>query len=178
MASESLFSSSLIPPKFSTSLPAGYTVRSLAREDYNKGYLDCLRVLTHVGDLTREEFEERYDEMVALKGTYFLAVLEYEGTIVGTGSLVLERKFIHNRGLCGHIEEVSIHTAHQGKKLGLAMLQTLDNIAVSLGCYKTLLDCNDKNEPFYVKCGYRNMGNEMVRYWDQEDGEKDSYHRG
>jgi glucosamine-phosphate N-acetyltransferase len=67
-------------------------VRPLERDDFQKGYLDCLRVLTHVGDLTEEQFQERYDEMVVLKGTYYLLVVEFEGRIVGSGSLIVERK--------------------------------------------------------------------------------------
>lgn len=87
-----LFSSSLISSEVAASFPAGYTVRALEKADYSKGYLDCLRVLTHVGDLSLEEFGERYDEMNALKGTYYLIVIEFEGRIVGTGSLIVERK--------------------------------------------------------------------------------------
>lgn len=49
-------------------------------------------MLTHVGDLTEEQFQERYDEMVVLKGTYYLLVVEFEGRIVGSGSLIVERK--------------------------------------------------------------------------------------
>jgi len=87
-----LFSSSLIGPEVVASLPSGYAVRALEKEDYAKGFLDCLRVLTHVGDLSADEFNERYDEMVALKGTYFLVVMEYEKRIVATGSLIVEKK--------------------------------------------------------------------------------------
>jgi glucosamine-phosphate N-acetyltransferase len=87
-----LFSNTLISPEVISSLPESYTVRSLEREDFAKGYLDCLRVLTHVGDLTVEEFNERYDEMNAGKGTYYLLVIEHENQIVGTGSLIVEKK--------------------------------------------------------------------------------------
>lgn len=87
-----LFPSSLISSEVISSLPEGYTARSLEKADFAKGYLDCLRVLTHVGDLTEEQFNERYDEMDALNGTYYLLVLEYEGRIVGTGSLIVEKK--------------------------------------------------------------------------------------
>jgi glucosamine-phosphate N-acetyltransferase len=87
-----LFPSSLISSTVTASLPEGYTARALEKKDYERGYLDCLRVLTHVGELTVEQFNERYDEMDALKGTYYLLVLEHEGRIVGTGSLIVERK--------------------------------------------------------------------------------------
>lgn len=90
--STALFASSLISAEVVASLPPNYVARSLEREDFKKGYLDCLRVLTHVGDLTEEQFYERYDEMAALKGTYYLLVIEFEGRIVGTGSLIVEKK--------------------------------------------------------------------------------------
>lgn len=89
---EPLFSPSLISPEVVSSLPAGFTIRPLHRQDFKKGYLDCLRVLTWVGDLTEEEWNSRYDEMARATGTYYLLALEHEGRIVGTGSLVVERK--------------------------------------------------------------------------------------
>lgn len=87
-----LFPSSLISSEVTTSLPASYTIRSLRKDDFSKGYLDCLKVLTHVGDLTVEEWNERYDEMAESKGTYYLLAVEHEGRVVGTGSLIVEKK--------------------------------------------------------------------------------------
>jgi glucosamine-phosphate N-acetyltransferase len=88
-----LFSNSLISLEVISSLPDSYTVRSLEREDFANGYLDCLWVLVHVGDLTVEQFNERYDEMNGQgKGTYYLLVIEHENRIVGTGSLIVEKK--------------------------------------------------------------------------------------
>jgi len=68
-----------------------------------------------------------------------------------------------------------VQTNHQKKGLGLKMIQAIDSIAKNLGCYKTILDCNAQNEPFYVKCGYHNSGAEMSHYYEEE---KDAYHRG
>jgi glucosamine-phosphate N-acetyltransferase len=73
-------------------LPAGFTIRPLARDDYDKGFYECLRVLTWVGDPSETEFLNRFDEMVAAKDTYFFAVVEYRDRIVGTGCLVTEKK--------------------------------------------------------------------------------------
>ncbi|KAJ0103921.1 hypothetical protein J7T55_004246 [Diaporthe amygdali] len=172
---EALFSSSLLSTEVTSSLPAGFDIRPLDRGDFKKGYLDCLRVLTWVGDLTEEEWNSRFDEMFRAAGTYYLLALEYEGRIVGTGSLVVERKFIHNRGLVGHVEEIAISKELQGKGLGLKMIQALDSIGKNVGCYKNILNCGPQNEPFYVKCGYYNSGTEMSHYFDES---KDDYHRG
>lgn len=82
---------------------------------------------------------------------------------------------IHNRGLVGHVEEIAVAQEHQGKGLGLAMLTAIDTVGRNLGCYKNILNCGAKNEPFYVKCGYYNSGIEMSRYFEAD---KDDYHRG
>lgn len=49
-----LFSTNLISPEVVAALPEGYTIRPLQRGDYAKGFLDVLRVLTTVGDVTEE----------------------------------------------------------------------------------------------------------------------------
>ncbi|KAI0006310.1 hypothetical protein F4779DRAFT_28717 [Xylariaceae sp. FL0662B] len=97
-----LFPASLISSEIIRALPDGFIIRPLERGDYAKGFFDCLSVLTWVGDVDEAQFIERYDEMVEAKNTYYFVVIEYAGRIVGTGSLVVEKKFIHDRGKCGH----------------------------------------------------------------------------
>ena len=91
-----LFSPDLIAPHVSSALPPGYAMRPLQRGDYDNTFLDVLRVLTQVGDITRGEFEGRFDEMRtrgAGAGAYHvLVILNGEGKIVGTGALIVERK--------------------------------------------------------------------------------------
>ncbi|XDG08663.1 hypothetical protein ABKA04_008278 [Annulohypoxylon sp. FPYF3050] len=89
---QALFPASLISTDVTRSLPDGFVIRPLEREDYSKGFFDCLRVLTWVGDVSETEFTERYDEMAESNGTYYFAVIEYENHIVGTGALVVEKK--------------------------------------------------------------------------------------
>jgi len=49
-----LFSEDLISPEVAAQLPEGYKIRPLQRSDYAAGFLDVLRVLTTVGDVTEE----------------------------------------------------------------------------------------------------------------------------
>lgn len=56
--------------------------------------------------------------------------------VVGTGSLIVERKFIHSLGLVGHIEDIAVEKGQQGMKLGLRIIQALDFVAAKVGCYK------------------------------------------
>lgn len=90
MSSPSLFSADKIP---SVPLPEGYKLRPLAREDYGKGFLDVLRGLTSVGDISQEAWEERYDFMASRAGEYFVVCVEdKDGRIVGVGSVIVEFK--------------------------------------------------------------------------------------
>jgi len=171
VAEQGLFSTDLISPDVAASLPEGYCIRSLRKSDYTAGFLDVLRVLTAVGDISPQRFEERYNWMVGQDGYYILVVEDTSGDnnkIVGTGALIVERKFIHNLGLVGHIEDIAVAKDQQGKKLGLRIIQALDFIAEKVGCYKSILDCSDANEGFYVKCGFRRAGLEMAHYYTGE----------
>lgn len=179
-----LFTSDLISPTIAASLPESYTLRSLRKSDYNRGFLDCLRVLTTVGDVTEEQWGERYDWMNTQgKGGYYLLVVDDGKRIVGTGALIVERKLyvpihcgglghkadrnsIHNLGIVGHIEDIAVAKDQQGKKLGLKIIQALDFIAEKTGCYKSILDCSEANEGFYVKCGFKRAGLEMAHYYE------------
>jgi len=164
---EGLFGPELISPTIAASLPPTYTLRALRKSDYAIGFLDVLRVLTTVGDISEEAWNERYDWMNGQgKGGYYLLVIEDQGRIVGTGALLVERKFIHNLGLVGHIEDIAVAKDQQGKKLGLKLIQALDFVAEKVGCYKCILDCSEANEGFYVKCGYKRAGLEMAHYYD------------
>ncbi|CAF9912463.1 MAG: Glucosamine-phosphate N-acetyltransferase-like protein [Heterodermia speciosa] len=162
-----LFLPSLISPTVSSSLPEAYTIRPLQRSDYSAGFLDVLRVLTTVGDIDEAGWDGHYDFMAKRDDTYYIVVVvDGKGKIVGCGTLVVERKFIHNLGKVGHIEDIAVAKDQQGKKLGLRIIQALDYISEQVGCYKSILDCSEANEGFYVKCGYKRAGLEMAHYYD------------
>ncbi|ROT41675.1 glucosamine 6-phosphate acetyltransferase [Sodiomyces alkalinus F11] len=166
--SEGLFSNDLLSPAVSAALPEGYIIRPLRRSDYNTGYLDCLKVLTTVGDIQEDKFQERYDLLASRPGSYYILIVEdtIRSRVVGTGALIVEHKFIHNLGQVGHIEDIAVAKDQQGKKLGLRIIEALDYIAEKVGCYKSILDCSEANEGFYVKCGFRRAGLQMAHYYE------------
>ncbi|KAH8730647.1 glucosamine 6-phosphate N-acetyltransferase [Phaeosphaeriaceae sp. PMI808] len=165
-ATAPLFASDLISPAVVKELPEGYSCRPIRKNDYHNGFLDVLRVLTTVGDVTDEQWNERYDWMYKRNDEYYLlCITDSSDKIVGTGALLVERKFIHQLGLVGHIEDIAVAKDQQGKKLGLRIIQALDFVAEKVGCYKSILDCSEANEGFYVKCGFKRAGLEMAHYY-------------
>lgn len=89
-----LFSAELICPEVQATLPEQYSIRPLCRSDYNSGYLETLGFLTEVGEVSRRQFEERFDQMAQRKDTYYIIVIEDTTTkkVVATGTVVVELK--------------------------------------------------------------------------------------
>lgn len=87
-----LFGDDLISPEVAKALPDGYKIRALRQSDFNAGFLDCLRVLTTVGDITEAQFAGRYEWLSKQDGGYYILVIEDGGRVVGTGALIVERK--------------------------------------------------------------------------------------
>ncbi|ODQ65288.1 acyl-CoA N-acyltransferase [Nadsonia fulvescens var. elongata DSM 6958] len=157
-----LFDPSLIPASFQESLPAGYHIRPLSVLDYNRGVLEVLAVLTTVGPISKEEFATQFQYWKKQNDTYYVIVItDAKNQVMAIGSVIIERKLIHQCGLAGHIEDIAVASDQQGKKLGLHLINTLTNIAKTAGAYKVILDCSIENVGFYEKCGYKNVGAQM-----------------
>lgn len=167
-----MFDASLIPHQASEGLQHGYVIRPLEASDYDKGVLQVLTALTDVGTVSKAEFEELYEYWATtgasnrpgkLASRVFYPVVIESDThqIAASGMLVVEQKLIHSRALAGHIEDISVSASHQGMKLGKRLIAALTGVGKAVGCYKIILDCDDKNVGFYEKCGYSRAGVEM-----------------
>lgn len=112
MSSETaLFSADLISPEVSAALPEGYIIRALRPSDYSSGFLDCLRVLTTVGDISEDKFLEQYKWMSTNGGYYIIAVEDTsKGVVVGTGALIVERKLYVSQPLS--IRDLPCNVSH------------------------------------------------------------------
>jgi glucosamine-phosphate N-acetyltransferase len=88
-----LFSPELISPAVQNALPQGYIARPLERSDFANGHLDVLLDLAHVGDISEEQWIERFDWMKQ-NGCYYVVVFvnSASGRIVATATLVVEKK--------------------------------------------------------------------------------------
>lgn len=64
-------------------------------------------------------FTDRFAEMRA-NGDYYITVIEDTryNKIIGSASLVIERKFIHGCGIRGRLEDVVVDDTYRGKQLG------------------------------------------------------------
>jgi len=144
----------------------GLIVRPLAITDFNKGICQLLGQLTEIGNVDEAKFQERFREMKAAKDVYYVVVIEdvAKSKIIGIATLVVERKFLHDAGKCGHVEDVVVDNTYRGKNLGKRVINQLEHLGISLGCYKIILDCSEKNVAFYEKCGFKKKEVQMALY--------------
>lgn len=121
--------------------------------------------LTVVGEISQESFFERFNYLKTQKDFYHPHVItDQTGIVVAAGTLFLEKKFIRNCGTCGHIEDIVVDSAQRGKNLGKILLHALKDLAVGMGCYKVILDCEEGKVQFYEKCGFKEKGRQMAFY--------------
>jgi len=145
----------------------GLRTRPLRRDDYEKGFPSILSQLTAVGDVTQKDFQNSFDRMKESANTYYVTVIEdvNKGVVIGSATLLLEQKFIHDCAKRGRIEDVVVDDQYRGKHLGKILLTTLVSLCKHLDCYKISLDCRDQMIPFYETLGFvkePNNGNFMV----------------
>jgi glucosamine-phosphate N-acetyltransferase len=140
-------------------------MRMLRPSDYDKSYFELLSQLTSAATVSKGTFQSRLRQL-RRTGDYCVLVVEDTDTkrIVGSGTLVVEHKFIRECGSAGHIEDVVVSAAYQGKRLGHLLVKKLVEVATSCDCYKVLLDCSESHIPFYVKCGLKQKGIQMAEY--------------
>jgi glucosamine-phosphate N-acetyltransferase len=58
---------------------------------------------------------------------------------------MVERKLVRGAGIVGHIEDIAVSKSMQGRKLGIRIIKTLEDIGTAVGCYKIILDCSQSN---------------------------------
>lgn len=88
-------------------------------------------------------------------------VAEYKDELIGTATVIFEKKFIYNLCTLAHIEDVCVKHHYRRMGVGKKLIQKLIERAKENKCYKITLDCSDENMNFYKACGFSKRGNQM-----------------
>jgi glucosamine-phosphate N-acetyltransferase len=134
-------------------------IRQLNEEDYEE-YHQLINEFRPT-NFTQYEFTTTLYE---IKPNTEIWIIEKENNIIATGTMLYERKFIHNIGVIGHIEDVCVSKSQRNSGLGKKMIDHLLQQGIQKGCYKIILDCSEENQPFYAKCGLEKKGIQMAYY--------------
>ena len=141
-------------------------LRNITISDYDKGYLNLLKQLTHIE--TDKICQNDFNNFInSLNKNHQILVIENTDTdtIIGTITVLIEQKIIHNMGLVCHIEDVVVNDKFRGFGIGKILLEAALNYAISEKCYKSILDCSEENVGFYAKNGlFTVKGKQMAVY--------------
>ena len=94
------------------------------------------------------EFKQLYDKIFS---SGFIIVCEENKQLVGSISVYIEQKFIHNFAKYAHIEDVFVADTHRNRGIGLLLLDDSIVRCKELEIYKLVLHCEEKLLNYYKK---------------------------
>ena len=135
-------------------------IREIEEDDLKNGFLETLDFLRNTGDLDKNKANEILKK-IKQNPDHIIHVAIDNKKIVGSTTLLIEQKFIHDGGLVGHIEDVVVRKDCEGKGIGIKLVTSLLERAKEKNCYKTILDCKDDVKQFYERIGFKHESNSM-----------------
>ena len=135
-------------------------IREIEEDDIEKGFLETLDFLRNASGLDKNKTKEILKK-IKQNPDHIIHVAIDDKKIVGSTTLFIEQKFIHDGGLVGHIEDVVVRKDYEGQGIGMKLVISLLDVAKQKKCYKTILNCEDILKQFYEKIGFKKATNEM-----------------
>ena len=135
-------------------------IREIEEGDLEKGFLETLDFLRNSSDLDKNKAKEILKK-IKQNPNHIIHVAIDDRKIVGSTTLFIEQKFIHNGGFVGHIEDVVVRKDYEGKGIGIKLVTSMLECAKEKNCYKTILDCKDDVKKFYERIGFKHESNGM-----------------
>jgi glucosamine-phosphate N-acetyltransferase len=135
-------------------------IREIEEDDLEKGFLESLDFLRKASDIDKNKAKEILKK-IKQNTNHTIHVAVDDNKIVGSTTLLVEQKFIHDGGLVGHIEDVVVRKDYEGKGIGIKLVMSLLECAKEKNCYKTILDCKDDVKQFYERIGFKHESNGM-----------------
>ena len=135
-------------------------IRKIIESDLENGFLESLDNLRQTSSLEQNSVRNILKKILENEN-HIIHVAELNGKIVGSTTLLIEQKFIHEGGFVGHIEDVVVNKEFEGQGIGMKLVLSLLDVAKEKKCYKTILNCEDKLIPFYEKIGFKQKSIEM-----------------
>ena len=135
-------------------------IREIEEDDLKNGFLETLDFLRNTSNLDKNKANEILKK-IKQNPNHIIYVAIDNKKIVGSTTLLIEQKFIHDGGLVGHIEDVVVRKDCEGKGIGIKLVTSLLERAKEKNCYKTILDCKDDVKQFYERIGFKRESNGM-----------------
>ena len=135
-------------------------IREIEQDDLEKGFLEAFDFLRNASGLNKNNAKEILKK-IKQNPNHIIHVAIDDKEIVGSTTLFIDQKFIHDGGFVGHIEDVVVRKDYERRGIGMKLVISLLDVAKKRKCYKTILNCEDSLKQFYEKIGFKKATNEM-----------------
>ena len=135
-------------------------IREIEEDDLEKGLLETLDFLRNTSSIDKNKAKEILKK-IKQNPNHIIYVAIDDKKIIGSTTLLIEQKFIHDGGLVGHIEDVVVRKDYERKGIGIKLVTSMLERAKEKNCYKTILDCKDDVKQFYERIGFKHESNGM-----------------
>ena len=117
-------------------------IREIIESDLENGFLESLDNLRQSSNLEQNSARNILKK-ISENEDHVIHVAEVDGKIVGSTTLLIEQKFIHEGGIVGHIEDGVVKKEFEGQGIGMNLVLSLLDVAKERKCYKTILNCEN-----------------------------------
>ena len=135
-------------------------IREIEEDDLEKGFLETLDFLRNTSSIDKNKAKEILKK-INQNPNHIIYVAIDDKKIIGSTTLLIEQKFIHDGGLVGHIEDVVVRKDYERRGIGIKLVTSMLECAKEKNCYKTILDCKDDVKQFYERIGFKRESNGM-----------------
>ena len=120
--------------------------RPLQMSDKDK-YLKLMNGFRDVNmNMSTDEYAKIYNKIF---NSGCIIVSEQNGELLGSITVLIEQKFIHNSSLYAHIEDVFVDESHRHKKIGKILVAKAIEYCKKKNVFKISLNCNENLKDFY-----------------------------
>lgn len=128
-------------------------MRKLTRNDY-VAYYPLIREFRDTV-FSEEDFQQYID---SLPHTMEIWVIEEEGALIATVTIIFEPKLIFNRCTFAHIEDVCVANEWRTKGIGSKLIRDVLALPRVQACRKVTLCCSESVSKFYIRNGFERRG--------------------
>jgi len=139
------------------------SIRLLEIGDYHKNYLQLMNQLKPTKIYSYALFKKIFKQ-IEKNDEHNIFVIEEDGIIVGTITIVLETKFIYEGEKLGHIEDFVVDKNYRKKGYGGNLIEHVINFCKKNDCRKIGLCSRPYAQEFYYKKGFDVIGNYFAKY--------------
>jgi glucosamine-phosphate N-acetyltransferase len=101
-----------------------------------------------------EEYFNYFIENVLNKNHNIIVIEDNYNNLLGTGTILIEKKLTNDGCNMGHIENILIDEKFRGNGYGELLVNYLLEIGKENKCYRVDLNCTSELEHFYQKNGF------------------------